>query len=87
MTPPASAPSTFAELVSFFIGLINMLIPLLFGITFLFIVWKIVDAWIIHADDETKRNEGKTIAFVGVLVMFVMVTIWGILSFLQNSLA
>jgi hypothetical protein len=86
MTPPATAPSTFAELVSFFIGIINMLIPLLLGLTFLFIVWKIIDAWIIHADDETKRSEGKMIAFIGVIVMFVMIAIWGILAFFQTTL-
>lgn len=84
MTP--STPTTFAELVNFFIGVINQLIPLLIALTFLFIIWKLVDTWIIHADDETKRSDGKMIAFVGVVVMFVMVSIWGILSFLQTSL-
>ncbi len=83
---PTNPPSTFAELVSFLIGIINQLIPLLIGLTFLFIIWKVIDAWIIHADDETKRNEGKTIAFIGVLVTLLMVSIWGLLSFLQASL-
>jgi hypothetical protein len=86
MTPPTNPPSTFSELLNFFIGIINQLIPLLIGLTFLFIVWKLVDAWIIHADDETKRSDGKMIAFIGVIVVFVMFSIWGILSFLQASL-
>ncbi len=85
MTP--STPTTLAELVNFIIGLINQFIPLLIAITFLFIVWKLIDAWIIHADDETRRSDGKMIAFVGFVVVFIMISIWGILSFLQSTLA
>lgn len=83
---PASTPSTLAELVAFFLGIINSLIPLLFGVVFLVIVWKLIDAWILHADDATSREEGQTIAITGVVVMVIMVSVWGILNLLKNSL-
>lgn len=84
--PPVTTPTTFAELVSFFLGLINMIIPLLMGAAFLFIMWKLVDAWIIHADDTSKVEEGRTIAMTGVIVFVIMISIWGIIAMLQNSL-
>jgi len=49
-------------------------------------MWKIIDAWIIHADNDTKRDEGKAIALTAVIVMVIMASIWGILSFLKASL-
>lgn len=79
-------PTSFAGLVAFFLGLINQIIPLIFGIAFLFIAWKLVDAWIIHADDGSKREEGKTIIITGVIVLVIMLSMWGILNLMINSL-
>jgi len=83
---PTTTPSTLAELVNFFIGFINSFIILLIGLAFVFTVWNIVSAWVIHADNETKRAEGKQIAFTSVIVMVVMLCVWGILTLLKNSL-
>lgn len=83
---PATTPTTLSELVAFFLGIINSLIPLLFAVVFLVIMWKLVDAWILHADDPSSREEGRTIAMTGVIVMVVMVSVWGILNLLKNSL-
>lgn len=84
--PPSTPPTTFAELVNFFIGFINSFILLLIGLAFVFTVWNIISAWIIHADNETKRAEGKQIAFTSVVVIVVMISVWGILTLLKNSL-
>ena len=49
----------FSDLVNTFIGLITLVIPLIFALTFLVIAWKVIDAWIIHAGDANKIEEGK----------------------------
>jgi succinate dehydrogenase hydrophobic anchor subunit len=79
-------PTTFAELVAFFLDLINQIIPLLMGAVFVYLIWKMIDAWIIHADDTSKVEEGKTIVITGVIVFVIMVSIWGIISLLRRSL-
>ncbi|MFN3188480.1 MAG: hypothetical protein ACK42D_02980 [Candidatus Paceibacteria bacterium] len=84
MTPPTT-PSTLAELVTFIIEIINSIILLLIGLAFVVTVWNIINAWVIHADNETKRAEGKQIAFTSLIVMVVMLCVWGILALLQNS--
>jgi hypothetical protein len=81
-----STPTTFAELVDFAIGFINILITFLFALAFLVLVWKMVDAWVIHAADASKREEGRSVAITSALVMVVMLSIWGILAILRNSL-
>ena len=81
-----TTPTTFSELVSFFLDLINQIVPLIFGLAFLFIMWKLLDAWVLHPDDGSKREEGKTIIITGVIVLVIMLSIWGILNLLINSL-
>jgi hypothetical protein len=81
-----TTPTTFSGLVSFIIGFINILIPALFGVLFLYIVWRVIDAWIIHADDDTKREEGKRLLITAVLVFVLMISAWGIVAMIRQSI-
>jgi uncharacterized membrane protein len=81
-----TTPTTFAGLVAFFLGLINQIIPLLMGFAFVYLMWKLIDVWVIHADDANKVEEGRTIVMTGVIAFVVMVSIWGILSLLRHSI-
>lgn len=78
--------SNFKDVVNFFIGMIELLIPLVFGLTLLVITWKVVDTWIIHGNDGAKVEEGKNFLIVGVIALVVMSGVWGILNILQSSL-
>lgn len=81
-----SKHTTFADMVGQFITILNALIPLIFALTLLVIVWKVVDAWIIGAGDQYKIEEGKKTVLIGVIALVVMSGIWGILGILQSSL-
>ena len=80
------APYNFAELVGQFIGILSLVIPLLFSLSLLVIVWKIIDTWIINAGDVSKVDEGKKFVLYGVIVLVVMSGIWGILALLRASI-
>lgn len=77
-------PSNFADLVDVIIGLINSLIPLLMGVLFVVLIWKIIDAWVINAGDESKRSEGKQFVVAAVIAFVVMLSAWGIVAILRN---
>ncbi len=79
-------PENFQDLVNILINILSLTIPVIFGLALLFVIWKIVDAWIINAGDETKVREGKNIALVSVIALAFMSAIWGILAFLQYSI-
>lgn len=79
-------PTTFEGLVNEILGLINIIVPLIFGIVFLFLIWKIIDAWIINAGDEKKVEDGKKYALTAVIVMVLMISVWGIVNMLRSSL-
>jgi uncharacterized membrane-anchored protein len=78
-------PTTFEELVRGLLGLINIIIPTILGFIFLFLVWKIIDSWIINAGDESKREEGKQYAMVSTIVMVLMLILWGLVAMLRRS--
>ncbi len=78
-------PTSYAQLVTGILDLINIIIPVLFTVVFLFFVWKVIDSWVINAGDEAKRAEGKRYAITGVLVFVLMVITWGVVALIRNS--
>lgn len=76
----------FADLVNVFIGFIALLVPLIFALTLLVIIWKVIDAWVIHGGEESKIEDGKQTIYVGIIALVVMSGIWGILAILGDSL-
>lgn len=82
----SGTPQTFAELVSWFLGILSLIVPLLFGLTFLFLIWKIVETWIVSGGEPAKIEEGKKYVLIGVIALVIMSGIWGILNILRYSL-
>jgi len=78
--------NNFADLVDIFLNMISLLIPIMFGLTFLYVLWGVIDAWIIHGGDQEKVAQGKNTLLVGIVALVVMSGIWGILTILQNSI-
>jgi heme O synthase-like polyprenyltransferase len=79
-------PTTFAGLVNEVIGIINIIIPLIFGILFLYLVWRVFENWVLKADDQNAREAGRQYALSAVIVFVVMISAWGIVRLLQSSL-
>ena len=78
-------PTTYSLLVGEIINIVSILIPLIFAVVFLYLVWKIIDAWILNAGDEAKRSEGKQYALTAILMLVLMVSTWGIIRLLKNT--
>ena len=76
---------TYRAFVNEVIGFINIVIPAMFALVFLYFIWKMIDAWVLHAGDPNKVQEGKTFAVTAVFVLVVALSVWGIVSLLQDS--
>jgi hypothetical protein len=75
---------TFTDIVNLFIGLGKDLIPLLAVIAFLIFILGV--ARFIRASASDKDfDEKKKFLIWGVVGMFVLVTVWGIISFLKGE--
>ncbi len=71
-------------LVTLFGNLVAMLIPIASMLAILFFFYGLA-IYILHAGDPDKAAEGKSIMIWGILALFVMTSIYGIIGFLQRS--
>jgi hypothetical protein len=83
-TPP-STPTTFSGFVDLVLNLIGIIIPAFFALVFVVIVWKIIDAWVVHGGEVEKRQEGRQLVLIGVVVFVLMMVTWGIVALLRNT--
>lgn len=79
------AAATITSEITLFMGWINKLIPLLLSFAVVFFLWGLVK-FMYHAGDEKSHEEGRKLMTWGIVAIFVMVSFWGIVAFLQNSL-
>jgi hypothetical protein len=65
-------------------NIVNLLVPLVSTLAIVFFFYGLAK-YVLNSGDEDKKEEGKNIMIWGVLAMFVLVTIWGIIGFLQKT--
>ena len=63
---------------------IKPVIPLLIGLAVVFFIIGIIK-FIASAGDEDKRREGKNIMVWGIIGLFVIVSMWGLVGLLSNT--
>jgi hypothetical protein len=63
----------------------NSVIPLIFAVAVVFFVWGTVKFFIINADEEKKRAEGKQFMIWGIVAIAVMLSIWALVGILQTT--
>ncbi len=79
-----ATPNNFAELIDIFLGWVNTLIPIAFSAALLVFLWGIAQ-FVLNSDSPTGIADGKQKMFWGVVGLFVIFSIWGILMFLGSS--
>jgi hypothetical protein len=83
---PVAPPTDLKSFLGILNGIINLLIPIIFALTFLTISWGVIKAWIMGDASAEQVEHGKNLAIIGVIVLAVMSAIWGILQFLQSGI-
>ena len=63
--------------------IIKLLIPIVFALALLFFFWGLARYLLGGAEDKEKA---KNIMIWGVVALFVMAAVWGLVRFLQSSL-
>ncbi|MEK7176895.1 MAG: hypothetical protein AAB719_01160 [Patescibacteria group bacterium] len=84
----ASAQLTgLGELITATGGLINPLIAILVGVALLVFFWGLVKfVFRLGGDGEKAVDDGKRLMKWGLIALFVMVSVWGIIEFFQDAL-
>ncbi len=65
-------------------AIVNPLIVLLFGVAMVYFLWGVF-VFVRNADNEEKRSEGAMHIFWGIVGIFIMVSVYGILRMFLNT--
>lgn len=90
VNPVNSSNGSFANVTSFpdFIQrvsqIINLIIPLIISLTVLVFIWGVFKL-VVAGDSEDARKEARATITFGVVSLFVMVSVWGLVNILKAS--
>ncbi|MSR73298.1 hypothetical protein EXS61_01690 [Candidatus Parcubacteria bacterium] len=80
----ASIDNSF-ELISAIYGVIASLIPIVAGIALIVFFWGL-GRFVLYTGDDKGREEGKRIMFWGMIAIFTLFSIWGIIFYIGSNL-
>jgi uncharacterized membrane protein YidH (DUF202 family) len=73
----------FDDLAAALGNLVDTLIPIVIAIGLLFFIWGLVQ-FIAASGDEAAKDEGKRKMIWGVIALFVIVAVWGLVDLLAS---
>lgn len=76
---PIANAQTIEGIVSRITSILNLIIPIIFAIATIVFFWGIV-LFITSGGDEEKRKEGRAYIIYGLIGLFVMIAVWGIVN-------
>lgn len=77
--------TTAESFLNYLIKIVSSLIPIMIVLAVLAFFWGVVK-FVAHADDEKQIAEGREIMVWGLVGLFVLVGLWGIVGYLQTTL-
>jgi hypothetical protein len=75
---------TLVNIVIVLDNLIGAVLPVIAGLALLFFFWGLAIT-LAQSDNAEKRKEGRMIMVWGLVALFVMVSVWGIVKVLQDT--
>ena len=77
--------TSLTGMINFFTcTLMKAVVPLLMSLALAAFVYGIIK-FFLNPDNEEKRKDGKSYMFWGIITIFVMVSIWGLVGILSNT--
>jgi len=64
---------------------INVIMPIIIALALLYFLWGVL-RYMMASGDEGKRKEAQSVMLFGIIALFVMVSVWGLVSFLASTL-
>jgi len=64
--------------------LVKDVVPLLFTLAVVGFIWGMIQFYL-NPDNEEKKKNGKTFMLWGIIALFVMISMWGLVGVLGNT--
>ncbi|MBI5816856.1 MAG: hypothetical protein HZB09_00305 [Candidatus Yonathbacteria bacterium] len=80
----AAPVNSLSDLLGVFSTIINALMPFIVALAVLYFVWGVFQ-FVASAGDETARGAGRDKMIYGIIGIFVMVSVWGLVNLLGGT--
>lgn len=74
----------FKSLVNIIMGLLESVIPVIIGIGLVIFLFGIVK-YLTPGQSEEKLKEGRNLMIYGLIALFVMIAVWGLVGILTST--
>jgi uncharacterized protein YhhL (DUF1145 family) len=75
---------TLFGIINIVAGLINLATPVVVALALLYFFWGLA-TYILNASDDDGKKKGRDIMIWGILALFVMVSVWGIINVVRDT--
>lgn len=79
----AQAVGTFEQLVQKIYSIVSSFVPIIVSLTIVVFLWGIFQ--LVKSNSEDSRADAIKIITFGVVALFVMVSVWGLVAILSNT--
>ena len=79
-----AAPKNITDIINLLIGIIKQAGILVVALALLFFFWGL-SKFILQAGSDEGRKEGRNIMLWGIIALFIMISVWGIVAVLDNT--
>ena len=77
--------TTIADVINYLMcTLMRSVVPLLITVAVVAFIWGVIQAFI-NPDNEEARKKGKSYMMWGIVALFVITTIWGLVGILSDT--
>ncbi len=84
MIAGAQVGGNLLNLMTLIESIVARAIPILVGVALVYFIWNLVK--FVIGGDEASREEGKKGMWWGIVALFVIVSIWGIIAYIAGIL-
>ena len=82
--PSLAFAATVGSVLSTIKNIMDLLIPIFITLAVLYFFWGL-GQYILNSNEAEKKEEGRNIMIWGILALFVMVSVWGIIGVISNT--
>lgn len=72
------------DIIIEFAEILSLLGPVIVALALLYFFWG-MSQFILHAGDEARRSEGRQVMVWGIIALFVIISVWGLVAVLNNT--
>ena len=72
------------ELISYLVGIMNTIVPLIILLALLYFLYGVTQL-LLSPGEEKKHGEARTFILYGLIALFVMLSVWGLVNVLLST--